>query len=139
MELKEKQKLLLDAALKASQNAYVLWGFPVGAAVLAEDGQIYVGCNIESWVSGIGICAERAAIAHAVVHGNRKIREVAVVISAQLEGEAVPCGMCLQTISDFGEKPQIPIVMAKADSGRVVFGSVQVKTLTELLPFPYRK
>ncbi len=130
---------LLDAAVKGMQNAYVLCSFPVGAAVLAEDGKIYCGCNIESWVSGLGICAERAAIDHAVMHGCRKICEVAVVISAQHKGAATPCGMCLQHISDFAENPQIKIIMAKAERGAVIFETVQVKTLEDLLPFPYKK
>jgi cytidine deaminase len=135
----ETEAKLLDAALKGFQNAHVLCSFSVGAAVLAEDGEIYWGCNIESWISGLGICAERCAIDHAVLHGNRKIREVAVVISAQHKGEPRPCGMCLQHISDFAEKPQIKIIMAKAEQGRVLFETVQVHTLQELLPFPYKK
>ena len=139
LKLKETQTALLETALKGMQNAYVLWGFKVGAAVLAEDGQMYEGCNIESWVSGLGICAERAAINHALLHGNRKIREVAVVISSEYTGEPKPCGVCLQYISDFAEKPQIKVIMAKADGNKVLFKTIQVKTLAELLPFPYRK
>jgi cytidine deaminase len=139
VKLGETETKLLDAALKGMQNAYVLWSFPVGAAVLAEDGEIYFGCNIESWVSGLGICAERAAIDHAVMHGCRKIREVAVIISAQHKGAPRPCGVCLQHISDFAEKPQIKLIMAKAEQGKVLFETVQVKTLEELLPFPYKK
>ncbi len=133
------EEKLLTSALEAMQNAYVLYGFQVGAAVLGVDGQTYVGCNVESWISGLGICAERAAINHAVVHGNRKIREVAVIISGEHKAEPRPCGACLQHISDFAEKPQIKIIMAKADGGKVAFGTVQVKTLAELLPFPFRK
>lgn len=60
-------------------NAHVFWGFKVGAAVLAEDGKIYGGCKVESWVSGLGVCAKRCVINHAVLHRNRKIEEIAVV------------------------------------------------------------
>jgi cytidine deaminase len=137
--LTETQTCLLHAALKAMQNAYVLWGFQVGAAVLAEDGQIYEGCNVESWISGLGICAERQAINHALLHGNRKIREVALVMSPDFKGEPRPCGVCLQHIFDFAEKPQIKVIMAKADDDKAAFSTVQVKTLEEMLPFPYRK
>jgi cytidine deaminase len=139
VRLGETEKKLLESALVGMENAYVLYGFAVGAAVLGEDGQTYMGCNVESWISGIGICAERAAINHAVLHGNRKIREVAVIISGDHKGETRPCGACLQHISDFAEKPQIKIIMAKADGGKVIFRTVQVKTLAELLPFPFRK
>jgi len=139
VKLGETETNLLEAALKGMQKAHVLWSFSVGAAVQGEDGKTYEGCNIESWISGLGICAERAAINHALLHGNRKICEVAVVISAEHKDEPRPCGACLQHISDFAENPQIKIIMAKADNGKVIFGTVQVKTLEELLPFPFRK
>jgi cytidine deaminase len=133
------EKKLLEAALGAMHNAYVLWGFAVGAAVLAEDGEIYKGCNVESWVSGLGICAERCAINHAILHGNRKIKKVAVVIDADSQSEPKPCGACLQYIHDFAENSKIEIVMAKAKNSKVFFETVKVKTLEELLPFPFRK
>jgi len=138
-KLGETEKKLLEAALKALNNAHVLWGFKVGAAVLAEDGQIYEGCNVESWVSGLGICAERCAINHAVLHGNRKIVEIAVVTDADNKNEPRPCGACLQCINDFAENPEIKIVMAKSEKDRILFETVKVKTLEELLPFPFRK
>jgi cytidine deaminase len=130
---------LLGAALKAIDNAYVLWGFKVGAAVLAEDGQIYEGCNVESWVSGLGICAERCAINHAVSHGNRKIRELAVVTEKNVYGEPKPCGACLQYINDFAVNSKIKIVMANMNKGRILSETVKVKMLEELLPFPFKK
>jgi len=135
----ENEKNLLEAALKAMNNAYVLWGFRVGAAVLAEDGQIYEGCNVESWISGLGICAERCAINHAVLHGNRKIKEIAIITDANSHNESRPCGACLQYIYDFAENSKIKIVMAKAEKGRILFETVKVKTVEELLPFPFRK
>jgi len=100
---------------------HVLWGFRVGAAVLAEDGQIYEGCNVESWVSGLGICAERCAINHAVLQGNGKIREIAVVMDAGSKSEPRPCGACLQYISDFSVNPNIKVLMAKARNGKNPF------------------
>jgi cytidine deaminase len=138
-EIGEIEQVLLKEAAKALRNAHVLWGFGVGAAVLAEDGKIYGGCNVESWVSGLGICAERNAINHAILHGNKKIREVAVVTDAENKGEIKPCGACLQYISDFAESPEIKIVMAKVEKARVLFETVKVKTLRELFPEPFRK
>jgi len=135
----EVEKKLLEAALKAMDNAYVLWGFRVGAAVLGEDGQVYEGCNVESWVSGLGICAERSAINHAVLHGNRKIKEIAVIMNANTQNEPRPCGACLQYIYDFADNSRIKIVMAKAERGRILFETVKVKILEDLLPFPFRK
>jgi cytidine deaminase len=115
----------------------VLWGFQVGATVLAEDGRIYEGCNVESWVSGLGTCAERNAINHAVLHGNRKIKGIAVVINSESPNEPRPCGACLQYVHDFAENTSIEIAMAKARSERILFETIQTKKLAELLPFPY--
>jgi len=139
VKIEEREKKLLQAALKAMDNAYVLWGVKVGAAVLAENGQIYEGCNVESWVSGLGICAERNAINHAVLHGNRKIEEIALIADTDSRNEPRPCGACLQYIYDFAENPKVKVVVAKVENGRILFDSVKVKTLEELLPFPFRK
>lgn len=138
-EIEKTEKKLLDAALKAMNNAYVLWGCKVGAAVLAEDGEIYSGCNVESWVSGLGICAERCAINHAVLHCSRKVNEVAIVVDAGSQCEPRPCGACLQYIYDFAKDLKIKIVTAKAEKDRILFETVKVKTLRELLPYPFRK
>jgi cytidine deaminase len=133
------EKRLLEEAAKAMKNAYVLWGFPVGAAVLTEDGEIYGGCNVESWVSGLGVCAERCAIHHAVLHGKRKVKAVAVVAETQNKSGIRPCGACLQYISDFAEDPEIKIVTAKVEGGKVLFETAEVNMLRELLPNPFKK
>jgi cytidine deaminase len=133
------EKRLLDAALKAMHEAYVLWGFKVGAAVLGSDGKIYEGCNVESWVSGLGTCAERCAIDHAVLHGNQRVKEVAIIMDASSHNEPKPCGACLQYINDFAENRKIKIVMAKAEKGEISFETVKVNALEEMLPFPFRK
>ena len=139
IKLRKSEKKLLEAALKGIANSYVLWGFKVGAAVLGQDEQIYEGCNIENWISGLGICAERCAINHAVLHGNHKIKEIAIIINANNRNEPRPCGACLQYIYDFAENPKIEIVMAKAEKDKILFETVQIKTLEEMLPFPFRK
>jgi len=139
VEIRKCEKQLLETAAKAMQNAYVLWGFSVGAAVLAEDERVYEGCNVESWVSGLGTCAERCAIDHAILHGNRKIKEVALVMDARNRNEPQPCGACLQYINDFAENAKIKIVTAKAEKGRILFETARVKILEELLPFPFKK
>lgn len=138
-EIGKLERKLLEEAAKALKNAYVLWGFAVGAAVLAEDGEFYSGCNVESWISGLGTCAERCAIHHAVSHGNKKIREVAVVVSAENKTDIKPCGACLQYISDFAESPEIKIVTAKVKDGEILFETVKVNRLKELLPNPFKK
>jgi cytidine deaminase len=139
VKIGESDKKLLKTAAKAMSNAHVLWGFRVGAAVLAEDGQIYEGCNVESWVSGLGVCAERCAIDHAVLHGNRKIKAVALVMDANSNNESRPCGACLQYIYDFAVNGRVKVVMARAKNDKVAFENVDVKTVGELLPFAYRR
>jgi cytidine deaminase len=139
VKVDENEKKLLEIALRAMSNAYVLWGFRVGAAVLAENGEIYEGCNVESWVSGLGICAERCAVNHAILHGNRKIKEVAIVMEADKGKTPRPCGACLQYIYDFAASPKIKIVAAKAENSKILIDSVEVKTIEDLLPFPFRK
>jgi len=137
--IEEREKRLLDASLKALKNAYALWGFKVGAAVFAEDGQIYEGCNVESWVSGLGVCAERCAIDHAVLHGNKEIKEIAMIMDSDSRSEPRPCGACLQYISDFSMTPNVKIVMAKAEKDRILLENVSVRKLEELFPFSYKK
>ncbi|MEM3010504.1 MAG: cytidine deaminase [Candidatus Bathyarchaeia archaeon] len=137
-KITEEDKDLLEWAIKAMKNAYVLWGFAVGAAVLAEDNVVYEGCNIESWVSGLGKCAERCAIDHAVLHGNRKIRKIAIVTEMDNIKELIPCGACLQYISDFAF-PEAKILMAKTKNGKLLMNSINVKTIEELFPFSYRR
>jgi cytidine deaminase len=132
------RKKMLEMALKGMNNANVLWGFSVGAAVLAEDGRIYEGCNVESLISGLGTCAERNAINHAVLHGNRKIKEIAMVMNFESPNKPRPCGACLQYIHDFAKNINVRILMAKARRDGILLETVDVKKLTELLPFPYR-
>jgi cytidine deaminase len=137
--LSKEERILLEEALKVMKKAHVLWGLAVGAAVLAEDGNVYEGCNVESWVSGIGTCAERNAIDHAVLHGNKKIMKIAIVMKAEKQKPPRPCGACLQYIHDFAFSPEIKVIMARAEGQRIVSDLVEIKTLAELLPFPYEK
>jgi len=131
-----EDRMLLKVALRAMENAYVLWGFKVGAAVLAEDNQIYEGCNIESRISGLGVCAERCAIDHAVLHGNKRILKVALVIEDDNVLNAMPCGMCRQYIHDFSDGKAL-ILTAKVKNGEIIWESVKVMHISELLPSPF--
>jgi cytidine deaminase len=139
IKLVDSERSLLEKALKAMKSAHVLWGSSVGAAVLAEDEKIYEGCNVETWISGLGICAERNSINHAIIHGNRRVKEIAVVTDARNHGAPRPCGACLQYLYDFAEDPRVKIIMAETKDGRILRETVQIKTIEELLPFPYRR
>ena len=73
-------------------------GFRVGAALLAEDGTIFGGCNVESASYGLTVCGERTAVFKAISEGARKFRAVAVVTDA--DPPASPCGACRQVLWD---------------------------------------
>ena len=93
------QELIL-AAQEARSRAYAPYSqYQVGAAVRAASGKIYTGCNVENSSYGATICAERTAIVKAVSEGAGKIRAVAV--TSDSETYTVPCGICLQVMSEF--------------------------------------
>jgi len=114
---------LLKAAEQAQKMAYAPYSrFAVGAALLAADGTIYTGCNVENASYGLGICAERNALAHAVASGARQFTAVAVVS----DNGVTPCGACRQVLAEFA--PEMAVIVADTDGNRRVF------SLSELLP-----
>lgn len=120
-------KELMKMARKARQNAYAPYShFAVGAALLAESGKVYTGCNIENASYGLTCCAERNAIFAAVGAGERRFKMLAV--AADSPKPVAPCGACRQVIAEFG----IPLV---------VMGNLKeaTKTMTaeELLPYGF--
>lgn len=97
---------LYEAARRVSKNAYCPYSyFPVGAAVLTENGEIYAGCNVENASYGLAVCAERNAIFQAIASGARRI--LAVAIYTPTERPAAPCGACRQVINEFGPDVKI--------------------------------
>jgi cytidine deaminase len=86
-------------ALEARERAHAPFShFLVGAALEAEDGTIYGGCNVENSSYGLTMCAERSAIYHAVSRGARRFKRVAVV--ADTPSLTPPCGACRQVLWD---------------------------------------
>ncbi|MGC9396095.1 MAG: cytidine deaminase [Anaerolineae bacterium] len=116
--------LLVARATAALQNAYAPYsGYPVGAAVLADDGHVYTGSNIENAVYPLTICAERVAITKAISEGAQHILAVAVAT----ENGGTPCGSCRQVMQEFGART-MPVFIARTD------GNYRQRTLEELLP-----
>ena len=108
--------LLADAARAASATAYAPYSrFAVGAAVLAADGRVFTGCNVENASFGLTICAERNAIAQAVAAGVRDI--IAVCVHTPTAEPTPPCGACRQVMIEFG-RPQVASTCAGGTTRR---------------------
>ena len=100
---------LAAVAKDAMKNSYAPYSnLHVGAAVQTVDGKIYSGCNVENAVFAATVCAERTAIAKAVSEGSRFIARVFVTSDA--EEPLLPCGICLQTISEFSKDGRTQIM-----------------------------
>ncbi|MBN1287447.1 MAG: cytidine deaminase [Anaerolineae bacterium] len=105
---------LIDAALRSREVAYAPYSnYRVGAALLAGDGTIYTGCNVENATYGATVCAERTAVVKAVSEGVRDFRAVAVAA----EHGGIPCGICRQVLYEFA--PDLLVIAVDA-GGRVV-------------------
>jgi cytidine deaminase len=119
---------LVAAAVDAQSNAYCPYSnFPVGAAVLANDGHLFKGCNVENASYGLTTCAERNAIAAAVAAGYLNIVAIAVVTDAPTI--ARPCGACRQVIAEFSSEEHSTTVISISSNGEAV-----VETINDLLP-----
>jgi cytidine deaminase len=124
----QRDQLIAGAKL-GMKNAYaVVSSFPVGAAVLTSKGNVFQGCNTESVISGMGVCAERSAIDHAVACGEYLFEAIAV--TSRLERPIAPCGMCLQYIGEFSQVADrdIEILMIGAT------GEIRESSIRQMLP-----
>lgn len=115
----------ISAATEVRKQAYAPYSrFAVGAALVASDGRVFTGCNVENLSFGLSMCAERVAIGKAVSEGVNNFAGLAVVADTR---EAIsPCGACRQVLAEF--EPKLLIVLATLD------GKVEEWTLDKLLP-----
>ncbi|MYL48506.1 cytidine deaminase [Halobacillus litoralis] len=120
---------LINEAKKIREKAYVPYSkFPVGAALVTEDGTLYTGCNIENAAYPVTCCAERVAIFKAVSDGHDKFKELAVV--ADTKRPVPPCGSCRQVMSEFFQS-NVKIHTTN------LHGDTKTFTMEEILPFSF--
>jgi cytidine deaminase len=122
---------LLKAAEEALGSAYAPYSkFRVGAALLAEDGSVWTGCNIENAAYPATLCAERAAAAKAVSEGRKRFAAVAV---AGGDGEpCFPCGVCRQFLAEFATEGMKLVV------GSTAKGTIEIHRFGEILPHAFK-
>ncbi|QSB52215.1 cytidine deaminase [Leuconostoc falkenbergense] len=117
---------LADVANAALNDTYTPYShFPVGAALLAENGEVFKGVNIENVSFGLTNCAERTAIFTAVAAGHRHFH--GLVISGKTGEPIAPCGACRQVMVEFFE-PDMPIWLIN-DQGQEIETNI-----AELMP-----
>ncbi len=129
--LKTEIQKLIEAAIAQLEYSYVPYSdFRVGAALLAQNGRVYTGCNIENAAYTPTNCAERTAFFKAVSEGVRDFRAICVVGGPQgrLASYTPPCGVCRQVMMEFCRPEEFEIILAKSKE------DYKVCTLKELLP-----
>jgi len=120
---------VMKAAIDVRQRAYAKYSnFLVGAAILAGDGKIYTGCNVENASFGLTICAERATVFNAIAGGQRRFDLLAIATA----GGATPCGACRQVLVEFA--PELPILLIDAERPDVIVET----NIRHLLPQSFR-
>ena len=134
-EIKEDiNEVLVKAAIDATKYAYVPYSnFKVGAAILAENGKIYTGCNIENASYSPTNCAERTAIFKAVSEGVTKFKKIAVVggPNGNLENYCPPCGVCRQVISEFADE-DFELILGTSENTYAIYNFFE-----EVLPLSF--
>lgn len=116
-------KMLLQKAIDMLAFSYAPYsGYPVGAALLAADGKVYTGCNVENAAYGNTLCAERTALCKAVSEGARSFTAIAI---ASRGSAPFPCGACRQSLYEFAPNLRVMVTWD---------GNVREAILSDLLP-----
>lgn len=125
---------LIPLAIEAMERAYAPYsGFQVGAALLASDGTVYQGCNIENAAYTPTNCAERTAFFKAVSEGVRTFAAICIVggKGGVLTEYTAPCGVCRQVMMEFCNPETFRVILAKSET------EYQVYRLKDLLPLGF--
>ena len=132
-------KLLIKKAFEARKYSYSPYShYQVGAALLAENGEIYTGCNIESATYSPTNCGERTAFFKAISEGVKDFTAIAIVggMEDTKDGDcdfAPPCGVCRQVMAEFCSYEDFDVILAKS------VDEYKIYKLGELLPLGFDK
>ena len=120
---------LINLAIETSKKAYVPYShFPIGAVLVAKNGQIFTGVNIENASFGLTNCGERTAIFKAVAEGVTDFKEL--IVYGETKHPISPCGACRQVMAEFFSK-DLKVTLVAKDRSTVVM------TVKELLPYSF--
>ena len=125
---------LIDTAIEQLKFSYTPYSnFKVGAALLAKNGEIYTGCNIENASYTPTNCAERTAFFKAVSEGVRDFQAICIVggKKGQLTEYTAPCGVCRQVMMEFCDPKTFQIILAVDKEQYTIY------TLEELMPLGF--
>jgi len=129
-----QEQALIDAAFAAAEQAYAPYSdYPVGAALLFDDGAIITGCNVENASYGLSLCAETVAVAKSLGEGRRGGLLAVAVVGLKAGAEPItPCGRCRQLLNEVAALGSIdPLVLCVSKEG------VRRVTLSALLPHAF--
>ena len=120
---------LIDLAIETSKKAYVPYShFPIGAVLVAKNGQIFTGVNIENASFGLTNCGERTAIFKAISEGVTEFEEL--IVYGETQKPVSPCGACRQVMAEFFSQ-DLKVTLVAKDKSTVVM------TVRELLPYSF--
>ncbi|MBP7319598.1 MAG: cytidine deaminase [Lachnospiraceae bacterium] len=127
-----KYEHLIQEAFAAKEFAYVPYSkFRVGAALLAKNGRIFKGCNIENASFTPTNCAERTAFFKAISEGVTEFE--AIVVCGDQDQYLAPCGVCRQVMAEFCDLKEFQVILAKSPE------DYKVLSLEELFPYSFTK
>ena len=125
----DKQRLV-RAAARARERAVAPYSkFKVGAALLAKNGEIISGANVESASYGLTCCAERVALFNALTSGRKHF--VALALVARAPGGPMPCGACRQLLAEYAPGARVLVADSRA------LAKIREFPVWELLPLAF--
>ena len=124
-----QEQALISAAYSAAENAYAPYSdYPVGAALLFDDGAVITGCNVENASYGLALCAETVAVAKALGEGRRGGLLAVAVVGLKAGAEPItPCGRCRQVLNEvaaLGGSDPLVLCVGEGDVRRVALSAL---------------